>query len=330
MISRKKSLMKLQDIIINNMPRTVIITPNVRQRLKRYIYNITINPSVEPKYKVETFRRAIDKANIILNDLYHTLSNEFVIYKPTQFNVLGKSYGYRQYQYKDKSSKTVWLFGCDTTPSFNFVMIMQNSKLCLSHVEHKGNLIIENKQYNTMKNTRNKVRLTESQLHNVIRESVKKVLSELDWKTYANAANKRYKQFFDKVSTEGCESAREFASKHSFTPLINKAVETSRDLYGGMDDDYDFFTTYGKGGDGNLKMYANAEDNSDLRMLSKSKDGKFYTDGKTKPWVKQTPEKFFGYDNDKIKKFKDFDDDVENYNNGNYDYEPNGRGWHLK
>lgn len=31
-----------------------------------------------------------------------------------------------------------------------------------------------------MKNTRNKVRLTESQLHNVIKESVKQVLSELD------------------------------------------------------------------------------------------------------------------------------------------------------
>lgn len=29
--------------------------------------------------------------------------------------------------------------------------------------------------------------LTESQLHNVITESVKQVLSELDWKTYANA-----------------------------------------------------------------------------------------------------------------------------------------------
>ena len=41
-----------------------------------------------------------------------------------------------------------------------------------------------------MKNTRNKVRLTESQLHNVIKESIKQVLSELDWKTYANAADK--------------------------------------------------------------------------------------------------------------------------------------------
>lgn len=37
---------------------------------------------------------------------------------------------------------------------------------------------------------KNKIRLTESQLHRVIRESVKQALSELDWKTYANAGKK--------------------------------------------------------------------------------------------------------------------------------------------
>ena len=181
------------------MPRTVVITPNVRQRLRRYIYNITINPSVAPKFKVETFRRAIDKANDILNDLYYTLSNEFVQYKITQFNVLGRRYGYRQYQYKDKSSKTVWLFGCDTTPFFNFVMIMQNSRLCLSHIERQGNLITENKQYNNMNNTRNKVRLTESQLHNVIKESVRRILMESDY----HNAYKRGKNLDLVHSTDG-------------------------------------------------------------------------------------------------------------------------------
>ena len=32
-----------------------------------------------------------------------------------------------------------------------------------------------------------RVRLTEGQLHNVIRESVSQILNELDWKTYDNA-----------------------------------------------------------------------------------------------------------------------------------------------
>ena len=37
---------------------------------------------------------------------------------------------------------------------------------------------------------KNKIRLNESQLHNIISESVKQVLSELDWKTAVNAARK--------------------------------------------------------------------------------------------------------------------------------------------
>ena len=32
------------------------------------------------------------------------------------------------------------------------------------------------------------IRLTESDLHGIVKESVNRVLTELDWKTYANAA----------------------------------------------------------------------------------------------------------------------------------------------
>lgn len=35
------------------------------------------------------------------------------------------------------------------------------------------------------------IRLTESDLHQIVKESVNKILSELDWKTYASAAKKR-------------------------------------------------------------------------------------------------------------------------------------------
>ena len=41
-----------------------------------------------------------------------------------------------------------------------------------------------------MNNTRNRVRLIESQLRSVIKESVKQVLSELAWKPSVNAADK--------------------------------------------------------------------------------------------------------------------------------------------
>ena len=35
------------------------------------------------------------------------------------------------------------------------------------------------------------IRLSESDLHNIVKESVNKVLTELDWRTYASAAKKR-------------------------------------------------------------------------------------------------------------------------------------------
>lgn len=41
---------------------------------------------------------------------------------------------------------------------------------------------------------RNTIRLNESQLHNMISESVKQVLSELDWKTKMNYAQGRARQ----------------------------------------------------------------------------------------------------------------------------------------
>ena len=50
-----------------------------------------------------------------------------------------------------------------------------------------------------MNNTRNRVRLTESQLRSVIEESVNQILSELDWKTYDS--DSKEKSFF--VADEG-------------------------------------------------------------------------------------------------------------------------------
>ena len=41
------------------------------------------------------------------------------------------------------------------------------------------------------------IRLTESDLHKIVKESVNKVLTELDWKTYASAANKSNRRYFE-------------------------------------------------------------------------------------------------------------------------------------
>lgn len=53
------------------------------------------------------------------------------------------------------------------------------------------------KTENYMRNNKRTIRLTESDLHRVIKESVRQCLTELDWRTYASYADKRWKQAQD-------------------------------------------------------------------------------------------------------------------------------------
>ena len=62
-----------------------------------------------------------------------------------------------------------------------------------------------------------RIRLTEGQLHHVIRESVNNILNELDWKTYDNAFEKKYKRMQNKDDKD--EFNREVM------PLANAAAE---------------------------------------------------------------------------------------------------------
>ena len=60
-----------------------------------------------------------------------------------------------------------------------------------------------------MTNKKNTISINESQLRDMIAESVKKVLSELDWKTYANAAKKANKKF----NSYGKKYSKDFSDK---------------------------------------------------------------------------------------------------------------------
>lgn len=48
---------------------------------------------------------------------------------------------------------------------------------------------------------KNRIRLTESDLHKIVKESVNRMLTELDWKTYASAAEKSANRFKIPIST---------------------------------------------------------------------------------------------------------------------------------
>ena len=65
------------------------------------------------------------------------------------------------------------------------------------------------------------IRLTESDLHRVIKESVNNILSELDWKTYANASQKRKEQGdLDKAHHLKLYAGQQFQNKHDLPNLV--------------------------------------------------------------------------------------------------------------
>ena len=68
------------------------------------------------------------------------------------------------------------------------------------------------------------VRITESQLHSIIRESVNNILSEMDWKTYINAANKR-KQQADKLRK------KDFGRRNSYDDKADELEKHAQDMF---------------------------------------------------------------------------------------------------
>lgn len=90
---------------------------------------------------------------------------------------------------------------------------------------------LDNLKNESYKGRTNKVRLTESQLHSVIKESVRQMLSELDWKTYINAAKKRHDQY-ERLSKQ--PYMRNFASDYADKSheLLKHAEKTFNQKHG--------------------------------------------------------------------------------------------------
>ena len=177
------------------------------------------------------------------------------------------------------------------------------------------------------------IRLTESDLKQIVAESAKKILSELDWKTYASAARKN-----DEFRANNPHTAHQWNRSYDFRNAAHNAFNKKYGLegqydkrYGGdkgainlnsMDDfsisgsrDHDF-------GDGDSHGLRH-----NVYHMSKKygKDGGY---GRTRMWDyahETTPEEFYG-NNDMGKKFRDAEKDVEDFNSGKSHY-VNGKGW---
>lgn len=153
--------------------------------------------------------------------------------------------------------------------------------------------------------------ITKSDLHNLINESVNKVLTELDWRTYASAAKKRDAQQWQ--HPEGWRNARDKGGKRLNTivgDLSDAASEALTSKY--------------------KQRYNNGYPTNNANVWTHAGYQSFTTnnfDGKGRQSIGR-----FNYDNkgrvDKTGNIIDspMDDEVENYMNGKSKY-IKGQGW---
>lgn len=177
------------------------------------------------------------------------------------------------------------------------------------------------------------LRLTEGDLHNFIEESIKNVLSELDWKTYASAARKN-----DEFRANNPHTAHQWNRSYDFRNAARDAFDKKYGLEGQYDKSYggekgainldsmDDFSVSGSRdhdfGDENPHRL-----NHNVYHLSKKygQDGGY---GRTRMWDYShdtTPEEFYG-DKEMGRKFRDAEKDAEDFNSGKSHY-VKGKGW---
>lgn len=190
-----------------------------------------------------------------------------------------------------------------------------------------------------MENTNKKgiFRLTESELTQMIKESASKILSELDWRTYASAAKKNDIWRKENPNHRANQWNRSYDFRNAARDAFDKAhgldhqFDEPNSKYGGdkgsinlnaMDDfsvtgtrDHDF-------GDGD----AHGLRHNVYHMGKKyGKDGGY---GRTRMWDyahETTPERFYGT-KEMGQKFRDAEKDAEDFNSGKSHY-VKGRGW---
>lgn len=184
-------------------------------------------------------------------------------------------------------------------------------------------------------NKKNTIRLTESELKNIITESVKNVISELDYKTYANAAIKaRRKHDFDRGDR-----------------FLSGAVDAFNRDYGYNDgDDYYGMSNWGDEDESIFPIFSDSEpdlpqDDDIFSNPSRYHPGLAFVthdnndqDTSSHYIYKTDGGKYIKNNRDSVpksysKKLKQAvvrgNKDLTNYAKGKYEY-TKGKGWHLK
>ncbi len=159
------------------------------------------------------------------------------------------------------------------------------------------------------------VRLTDSELKSIITESVKNIISELDWKTYANAAKKSRERGEDWVRAKRFNRAADerFRDKYGLRKKKNNGYDLDSDFY--TDVPYVALDSPDERG---YIAYGDKETPFTKKVGSVYQSYDVPTDEYDNPALERVGNDVFGAQKE-----------LEDYRYGNYDY-TKGKGWHLK
>lgn len=166
-----------------------------------------------------------------------------------------------------------------------------------------------------------KNRLTESKLQNIVAESVKNVLTELDYKTYANASRKRWAQG-GKNMIKAQELGRMADKRFNDDYVGDWKYDTMGDkLKGKHSSTFDAYIDPTKDNIAYSAIKGKNKSGNDIFTTGK---GKYHTGmgGRT------TPGKHFR-DTEIANAYSRANDELWDYADGNYEYQK-GKGWNKK
>ena len=174
------------------------------------------------------------------------------------------------------------------------------------------------------------IKLTESDLHRIVKESVNKVLTEMDYKTYLDASiEARKRGDMDYWREKGVKGAPNLFNKASkYRHMSNRFSQAARDAF---NRDYG----YGNGRSG-VDGYQGVElgggntgYGKGLRPQGKRVDG-YKTNTYDSAYDEvESPEEFFQGNQDASDAYRKAVGEFNNWKDGNYEYQK-GKGYQLK
>ena len=139
------------------------------------------------------------------------------------------------------------MFHIEPFPQLNDV-INNASKNMIQWFENKINNIQENKDMSK----KQLIRLTENDLHKIIKESINNILTELDWRTYDSAGQKALKKFKEIDKSNKDSSSKMYQRALKLNKASDKAFEkqtygqSSKEKRQSLNDYYGGKTKYNK------------------------------------------------------------------------------------